>query len=441
MLLPAVRPPLSTAEVASYRCAVTAELFGNVISSRGEPFTAILVSFFVVETRKRDILINRFQTMRLVLVSGTVSMLVANPKQLNTEGQQTALLFSVSLVQGSQEVGLTAGMGAAHAVGNTISSVIEAGLLNNTGTGSVADQDRVAMASMTVRDTLQNLSAVMLAPALAGEAAVEVHTPTLSVSASRMKADSLQSGTPTAIVMTGKPSAAGVIQPSFVLPANFTLEDAPNDIDTTLIAWRASPYAFDSSGSQGAAVLSASLKSGTKILVVANLSIPIELALVTADPTYWRKIYALKKCSNDCVSANDGVCDDGAASSVGSRRRLREHLGMHGDDLHGNLRRLEDCSKSAAGPVCAWGTDCDDCGERASSIDVSLEPTCTYWDEESSRWSSEGCTFIEFRDDFNTTVCGCTHLTDFSSTFGKITTVLSVLKDVDMCLLLQVSRH
>jgi hypothetical protein len=46
MLLPAVRPLLSTAEVASYGAAVTAELFGNVISSPGEPFTlTILVSF------------------------------------------------------------------------------------------------------------------------------------------------------------------------------------------------------------------------------------------------------------------------------------------------------------------------------------------------------------------------------------------------------------
>jgi hypothetical protein len=381
--------------------------------------------------------------------SGTVSMLTANPSELNADGQRQALDFSASLVQGSQTVGLAPGMGAAHAVGNTISSLIESGMLNSTATATgrrltAAEKERVAATSGTVRGMLQNLSAVMLAPAMAGEAAVEVHAPTLSLSATRMKASSLQSATPTAIAMVGKPSgaSAGTTQPSFLLPGNFSLEGAPSDIDASLIEYRSSPYAFDATGSQGAGVLSASLKSGTTTLVVNELAEPIELRLVTADPEYWRRVYAESKCNNNCTTAGDGTCDDGGTSSISSGE---------------GTRRLEDCAVETTEKVpatCVWGTDCADCGRRSSATapfaldengvpqntnetEVPLEPSCTYWHEERNEWSTEGCAFKQFLDDYHTTVCECTHLTDFSSTFGKASAVFGVLKDIDVCLILQ----
>jgi hypothetical protein len=386
--------------------------------------------------------------------SGTVSMLTANPSELDADGQRTALELSASLVQGSQQVGLAPGMGAAHAVGMTISSVIQAGMLNGAGTASsssrrrltAAEKESVAATSGAVRGMLQNLSAVMLAPAMAGEAAVEVHAPTLSLSATRTKAATLQSAEPTAFAMAGKPSGVdeGAPQPSFVLPGNFSLDGAPPDIDASLIAYRSSPYAFDATGSQGAGVLSASLKSGTTVLEVKDLGAPIELNLATADPAYWRAIYLESKCDDTCATSSDGTCDDGGSSSNSS-------------SSSSSGRRLDDCAVETTEKVpasCAWGTDCTDCGRRASSTspfaldedgvpgsanrsEASLEPTCTYWHEEKDEWSTEGCAFKEFRDDYNTTVCECTHLTDFSSTFAKASTVFGVLKDIDMCLIMQ----
>jgi hypothetical protein len=341
--------------------------------------------------------------------SSAMSMLAANPAELNQDGQLMAVDFSASLVRGSAEVGLEPGGSTAQSVGSTISAVVSAGLLNDTEKG------RASAASASVRSTLQNLSTLMIAPAVAGEAAVEVHTPVVSLSASRLPASSLASDAPTVVAMSSG-SASGA---SLVLPANFSLEDSPTDIDVTLIAWQSSPFAFDDTGSKGAGVVSATLKSGSTILNVNSLATPIELQIPTADPAYWRKLYAESICSNICSSANDGTCDDGAAVTAVYRR-----LG-------------DDCGSSSSGPKCAWGTDCADCGRRASKSSISLEPECTYWDEAKGKWSSDGCAFVEFRHDYNSTICACNHLTDFSSTFKKAATVLSVLKDLDLCKVLE----
>jgi hypothetical protein len=350
--------------------------------------------------------------------SSTMSMLAANPAELNHDGQLLAVDFAASLVRGSAEVGLETGGSTAQSVGSTISAVVSAGLLNDTEKG------RAAAASASVRGTLQSLSTLMIAPAVAGEAPVEVHTPAVSLSASRLPASSLASDTPTTIAM----SSGSVSGASLVLPANFSLEDSPIDIDATLIAWRSSPYAFDGTGSKGAGVVSASLKSGSRILNVSDLAEPIELQIPTADPAYWRELYTESICSNSCSSANDGTCDDGAAVTAVERRLVGDDC----DSMGHGLRRLR-----KEGPKCAWGTDCADCGRRASKSSISLEPECTYWDEAKSEWSSDGCTFVEFRHDYNSTICACNHLTDFSSTFKKAVTVLSVLKDLDLCKVLE----
>jgi hypothetical protein len=320
--------------------------------------------------------------------TGTMSLLVAAPPaELSEDCQRMAIEFSASLVQGSAEVGLAPGGSTAQAVGNTISSVMQAGLLNDT------HSERAASASAIIRVTLQNLSAVMLAPAVAGEVAVEVHAPALSLSASRLSALSLSSNTPTPIAMRSS-SASGA---SFVLPANFTLDDSPANIDATLVEWKSSPYAFDSTGSQGAGVISASLKSGARNLNVTGLTVPIELQLPTADPEYWRVLYAGSLCSDTCASASDGTCDDGAAITTAGRRLSErvEHRPAVGDSASAHSRKLSgDCgtSSSSSGPKCAWGSDCADCGRRASSESISINPACTYWHEERGEWSTSGCT-------------------------------------------------
>lgn len=55
-----------------------------------------------------------------------------------------------------------------------------------------------------------------------------------------------------------------------------------------------------------------------------------------------------------------------------------------------------------------------------------LAPRCQYWDFDVSKWSMDGCEFVENREDWTLSTCCCRHLTDFSLEIGSPQDILSI---------------
>jgi hypothetical protein len=83
------------------------------------------------------------------------------------------------------------------------------------------------------------------------------------------------------------------------------------------------------------------------------------------------------------------------------------------------------------------GDDAAMCAERNLAVIARLlQPSCFYWDDTARNWTTEGCNFTGFRDDFSVGVCECSHLTSFMARFAttveKARVVLSVAKGLNL---------
>eukprot|EP00935_MAST-01C_sp_MAST-1C-sp1_P001384 g1384.t1 len=329
---------------------------------------------------------------RAIEQQGSTLSILANPAELTADVQHTLVEFSGSLVHGLQQVGLTPTMAAAHAIGNTLSSVLEAGILNITANGTdgkananmsqpVVGRERAVAASKAVRGMLENLSIVVLGPASAGEEATNIVTPEIQMSSARLSVQGLADKPLAAPAYPGPQASASTS--SFQLPPSLLTDmvrykervievegggASTGDwlslatLDTNVLVFPDSPF-LDSDVTADSHVASLTLRAdGGKEMMVTNLTTaPIVMTIALAPD----------------VSA-----------------RIKREV----DD--NNCTNSYSTSQPSAGDAC------------------DVLPACFYYDEAASEWSTDGCTPVGVAADYSSMTCECTHLTSF---MGKIT--------------------
>ena len=83
---------------------------------------------------------------------------------------------------------------------------------------------------------------------------------------------------------------------------------------------------------------------------------------------------------------------------------------MYGPE--GDCSLFNYCGEAAGQGTCKDNGVCE-CNKGYVGANCSIELQCSYWDEETYTYSSEGCEIASSNTGF--LVCECTHLTDFSA--------------------------
>ena len=155
------------------------------------------------------------------------------------------------------------------------------------------------------------------------------------------------------------------------------------EVDSTIVQFSRNPFAAMNPAPVDSVISSVTLRAAgeEEEMKVRNLTRPIELVIPITDPDPWRELSRFN-CSGD-----------DAAMAMCAERNLAV------------IARL-------------------------------LQPSCFYWDDAARNWTTDGCNFTGFRDDFSVGVCECSHLTSFMARFAttveKARVVLSVAKGLNL---------
>jgi hypothetical protein len=253
--------------------------------------------------------------------AAAVSEIAARPSDLDTDTQQRAVGLVCSLVGASAGVGILDATAAA--VAGTLSSVLEAGLLDapspplttanrsksrglvgrSGGSSNSNTNTNSSTASKQVVDVLQQLSVVMLSPSVAGEEPATVQAKHGTMSASRKPMSDFDSGSDSSSSGSPSPSTNGsAVAAVFQLPVGFgsllgtdcgIATENFTGIDSTLVEWKngRNPFAYSGEAiDSGVASFTLRAAGAREPLKVRNLTKPIVLLLPISDPAPWREL-------------------------------------------------------------------------------------------------------------------------------------------------------
>ena len=250
------------------------------------------------------------------------------------------------------------------------------------------EQDKAKM--IKIKSTLSKLSSALLSSAIPGEDPVIVNTPNLQLTAQRDMPRDMDNKELT-LPHSADSSITGSEQRGFTIPDSFStsinpitgqrLMDSDIAMDVKAISYKQNIYAF--AGKINTEVISLEFVQGSKEVEVFGLSEPIVIrmdnAVAASTPkTIIPVVNLVQLCPN--VSLVDLIfpCP-------------------HGDIIIPCTAGSENSQVSI------------DCPTK------ELIPSCLYFDIFSQSWASEGCVLDRETSTTLTTICHCTHLTDFAS--------------------------
>jgi hypothetical protein len=318
-----------------------------------------------------------------------IDTLTATPDELTPAAQRSALSMLSNVVNETQSRSLAIKSDTVQAVGRSISSVIEAGILSSGEDDAGGDGDGAGSsdgssdavegdgsAVTVVMRTLGTLSSVILSGTVADEEPITIAAPNVRMASQRRSSSGLSGSLKSpAYVPAGGDIDTAAKPTEFVLPASLIREitvggtsaDEGNAVlDTNVLEFPTSPFGAGASGVAPASTIAsltlhdATNGNGGEEVTVANLTlapITMQMAISVEKAAALKLEMEAANCSVDFNSSDASNC--------------------------------------------------------------SVLPQCFYYDTKLQDWSTDGCKATGVSADFRSVTCECTHLTSFMGKIGK----------------------
>ncbi|KAG3037428.1 hypothetical protein PC119_g3630 [Phytophthora cactorum] len=322
---------------------------------------------------------------------------------------------------GGSDSGSSVGAGSATTDGSAGSTSSSRGSTSNSD-AFAAEKVHVAH----VASTIEKLQTAMLSSAVAGEDPITLVTKNLRLVGARDTASQFSKGRTVQLPLSAAQIAANYTPASTTFPTDFATylkswtngsasssgaEEADEEedpiVDFQSNVFAKNPYAFDNT-SINSRVMTVKVSSNGQEVAVHGLETPFRLLM--------RNLVPIKLLVND--TTGNTTSTSGSASNNTARGQRYTFYCLEGtiDVKYFNCTDIEE-------PMTVQCNGSSYAGEATCPV---RQPSCTYWDTTTGRWSSEGCQAVGTTDDGLYTVCECTHLTDFST---EVTQSLSLVTE------------
>ncbi|KAG3185890.1 hypothetical protein PC128_g13159 [Phytophthora cactorum] len=322
---------------------------------------------------------------------------------------------------GGSDSGSSVGAGSATTDGSAGSTSSSRGSTSNSD-AFAAEKVHVAH----VASTIEKLQTAMLSSAVAGEDPITLVTKNLRLVGARDTASQFSKGRTVQLPLSAAQIAANYTPASTTFPTDFATylkswtngsasssgaEEADEEedpiVDFQSNVFAKNPYAFDNT-SINSRVMTVKVSSNGQEVAVHGLETPFRLLM--------RNLVPIKLLVND--TTGNTTSTSGSTSNNTARGQRYTFYCLEGtiDVKYFNCTDIEE-------PMTVQCNGSSYAGEATCPV---RQPSCTYWDTTTGRWSSEGCQAVGTTDDGLYTVCECTHLTDFSS---EVTQSLSLVTE------------